>query len=65
MERTRLLSISEAAALLGVSVGTLRNWADRGLVPMVKLPSGYRRFDPAEIDRLQDEMRSTPKKLAA
>ena len=53
----RLLSISEAARRLGVADKTLRSWADKGLVPHVRLPSGYRRFDPADIERLQREMR--------
>ncbi len=53
---TRLLTISQAAARLGVHPDTLRKWADKGLVPMVKLPSGYRRFEPQEIERVRTEM---------
>jgi putative resolvase len=56
-EGKRLLTIGQAADRLGVHQKTLRNWADKGLVPYVRLPSGYRRFDPDEIDRLIDEMR--------
>lgn len=48
---TRLLTIGQAAKRLGISVPTLRAYADRGLVPVVKLPSGYRRFDADAIDR--------------
>jgi excisionase family DNA binding protein len=51
-----LLSISQAAERLGVSVGTLRTWADRGLVNAVRLPSGYRRFTEAEIAIRRREM---------
>ncbi len=55
-DETRLLTISEAARLLGVHQNTLRSWADKGLVKHVKLPSGYRRFVVAEIKRLRREM---------
>ncbi len=55
-EAERLLTISQAARRLGVHQNTLRTWADKGLVRHVKLPSGYRRFMVAEIDRLRREM---------
>lgn len=48
-EPLKLLTIGQAAARLGVSVPTLRAWADKGLIKMVRLPSGYRRFSEAEI----------------
>ena len=53
---TRLLTISQAAAQLGVHPDTLRAWADKGLVPVVRTPTGYRRFEPAEIARIRKEM---------
>jgi excisionase family DNA binding protein len=52
----KLLTISEAAGRLGVSSGTLRSWADKGIVKAIKLPSGYRRFTEAEIERQRREM---------
>ena len=52
----RLLTVAQAAARLGVHADTLRAWADKGLVPVVRLPSGYRRFDPAEIERVRREI---------
>ena len=52
----RLLTISQAAARLGVHQDTLRAWADKGLVPVIRTPTGYRRFDPAEIERIREEM---------
>jgi len=63
----RLLNITEAARLLGVHANTLRGWADRGLVKAIRLPSGHRRFTPAEIDRIRLEMGfdETEGKLAA
>lgn len=52
----RLLTIAQAAAQLGVHQNTLRGWADKGLVPTVRLPSGHRRFDPAAIEQVRREM---------
>jgi excisionase family DNA binding protein len=52
----KLLSIGKAADLLGVSVGTLRAWADKGLVHAIRLPSGYRRFTRGEIDEMRRQM---------
>ena len=36
------LTLAEAATLLGTSQRTVRRWADRGLLPMTRSPSGYR-----------------------
>ena len=55
-EEPRLLTISEAARRLGIHANTLRGWADRGLVPVVKLPSGYRWFRAVDIVRLRQTM---------
>ncbi len=55
---TRLLTISQAAQRLGISVQTLRAYADKGVVPVVKLPSGFRRFDAETIDRIRREWSS-------
>ena len=52
----RLLTIAEAADRLGVHFKTLRSWADKGLVPVIKLPSGHRRFESAAIERMRVEM---------
>ena len=56
----RLLTITQAAARLGVHADTLRAWADKGMVPVVRLPSGYRRFRPEEIERVRREMGLDP-----
>jgi excisionase family DNA binding protein len=55
--RRRLLSIGEASERLGIHINTLRRWADRGMVRTVRLPSGYRRFEEEEIERMRWEMR--------
>lgn len=52
----RLLTIGEAAASLGVHANTLRRWVDRGMIRAVRLPSGYRRFEEAEIERKRREI---------
>lgn len=59
MNAKRLLSITEAANLLDVHYQTLRAWADTGKVPVVRLPSGYRRFEPEVIERVRREMGMT------
>jgi len=40
----RWLSLSQAAALLGVDEATLRHWADQGKVQTFRTPGGHRRF---------------------
>jgi excisionase family DNA binding protein len=63
-ERRRLLTVAQAAAALGVSGNTLRNWADKGLIPHVKTPTGYRRFDPDEIEAFRAKMEAEGKAAA-
>lgn len=48
---TRLLSVSDAARMLGVSPSSLRAWAAAGLVPHVRTPGGHRRFEVQELVR--------------
>lgn len=55
-EDTKLLSIGEAAKRLGVHINTLRRWVESGRIHAVRLPSGYRRFEVREIERLRREM---------
>lgn len=52
----KLLTTSQAARELGVHPNTLRGWVDRGLVPAVRLPSGYRRFSPEQIEQVKRDM---------
>lgn len=54
------LTIAEAAALLGVHVNTLRRWADAGLVPVTRLPSGYRRWTRAQVEEIKRRMDVDP-----
>lgn len=43
------LSLSEAAALLGVHPGTVRLWSDKGKLPVHKTQGGHRRYKQSEI----------------
>ncbi len=44
------LSLSRAAAFLGVHPGTLRLWADQGKVPVQRTPGGHRRFHRSDLE---------------
>jgi putative resolvase len=46
------ISIGDAAKELGVSVITLRRWADSGKMPSERSPSGQRRFYETDIKRM-------------
>ncbi|MDR0273953.1 MAG: IS607 family transposase [Burkholderiaceae bacterium] len=45
----RLVSISEAARTLGVSITTLRRWEANGQLPAVYTAGGHRRYDLAKL----------------
>jgi excisionase family DNA binding protein len=44
------LPVSEAARHLGVSVSTVRRWADAGHLPGFRTPGGQRRFTVEQLD---------------
>ncbi len=46
------LRLSQAAKRIGIHPDTLRQWADKGQVACVRLPSGERRFRVADIEAL-------------
>jgi excisionase family DNA binding protein len=54
----KLLTISQAAEMLGMNQKTLRSWADKGLVPHTRLPSGYRRFSLEEVEEIKRGMQA-------
>jgi excisionase family DNA binding protein len=56
MATTTLLSVRETARRLGVHENTVRNWERAGLIRAVRLPSGFRRFQAAEVERLRAQM---------
>jgi excisionase family DNA binding protein len=52
-----LLSVTEAAALLGVSAKTLRKWSDEGIIIPARLPGrGDRRFTKDEVTRVRAQV---------
>lgn len=56
----RLLTVSAAARLLGVSSSSLRAWAAAGRVPHVRTPGGHRRFELDELERWLSERGGAP-----
>ena len=60
----KLLSISQAAELLGIHENTLRNWTRKGHIPFVLLPSGHRRFNEAELLAFARKMQQGERNLA-
>lgn len=59
MEQKQLLSIREASQLLGVSMATLRQWTDEGLIPAFVTPGGHRRYSPESIEEFIASHRNT------
>ena len=47
------VSIGLAATMLGVSIDTVRRWADEGVIDSNRTPGGQRRFEVAEIERVK------------
>jgi excisionase family DNA binding protein len=63
------LSCSEAAAALGVSLGTVRRWSDMGYLRSSRTPGRQRRFSEEEIDRfvhsLKKQTETTAQRVAS
>jgi len=57
MNRFRL---GKAAQLLGVSVDTVRRWADQGRVATVRTEGGQREIEGSELARLARELGDEP-----
>jgi len=58
------LRIGQAAALLGVSVDTLRRWEDEGSIAVARSPGGQRRIRIDDVRRLIASRRSPQKPIA-
>ena len=52
---SELLSVAQAAALLGVSAATIRRAADAGVLPSRRSPGGHRRLERAALEGMTRE----------
>lgn len=55
-----LLTVSQAAYVLGVHPNTLRRWADGGKIPVTRLPSGHRRWTREQIVEVNRKLKGEP-----
>jgi len=46
------VTVSEAARIAYLSVDTIRRYADKGLLPVVRTPSNHRRFRRSDVESL-------------
>jgi excisionase family DNA binding protein len=52
----KLLTSAEVARILGVTAGSVKRWADLGLLRCARTVGRHRRFDPVEVERfLKDQ----------
>ena len=49
------LTVADAAAVLKVGKGAVREWTDQGLLPCWRTPGGHRRYRLADLVRFQSE----------
>ena len=64
-DQNDLLTIGEAASLLGVSVSTLRNWDRGNKLSARRHPiNGYRLYDRAELIALIQRIKGTARTTA-
>ncbi|WP_292727164.1 helix-turn-helix domain-containing protein [Microbacterium sp. UBA837] len=47
-----LVTVSEAARIAFLSVDTIRRYADKGVLAVVRTPSNHRRFRRADVEAL-------------
>lgn len=50
---------SQAARYLGVSLATIRRWADAGHLACYRTPGGQRRFSREQLDRFVGSLHNT------
>ncbi len=53
------LSTSQAAHVLGVSLGTIRRWSDMGYLQSYRTPGGQRRFSRDQIEQFLNSLQDT------
>ncbi len=54
MSANRAYGIGEISDIVGVSTRTLRYYEEEGLLVPARTANGYRRYTPADLDRLQE-----------
>ena len=54
-------TVSQVADRLGVSVGTVRRWADSGQLASFRTPGGQRRFDPERVEGFLTSLERAPR----
>ena len=59
---TQWMSLGAASRVLGINEATVRQWADRGRLPVYRTPGGHRRFLREDVEAL---MKETPVNGAA
>ena len=52
----KLHTIGEVAALLGVHTNTLRRWANANRIPSTRMPGGWRRWTPEQVEEIRRMM---------
>jgi excisionase family DNA binding protein len=55
------LSIRQASRLVGAHIGTVREWADAGILPSYRTPGGHRRFSRIELEKFLAQRRKFSK----
>ena len=61
----RLLTIGQAAELLGVHPLTVRNWSEKGTIPCLRTPGGHRRYRIGDLQRVLAAPQDDPATAAA
>jgi len=59
MSDEKMLTVSEAAEYLGIHIKTVRAWADKGWLPSVRWPNGWRYFRHADLNEMRQRMDTT------
>lgn len=60
-----ILTASEAARVLRLSVQTVREWADSGRLPSTRTAAGWRLFERCDIERIAREREQVREALEA
>jgi len=60
--KNELLTVQEAAIVIGVSKSTLKRMCERESIPIIRTPGGHRRIDKIDLNRVA--MRQQPRRRA-